>query len=202
VGACVSAWPLLSVSQGGTATGASGVGGTVATFVRSDGSTQVSHDGRALYYFAGDSAAGDTNGEGIVSFGGTWRLARPTAANAPAAPCVTIVGGAWNPTGNDNHPPALNAESVKVRNSCATSQSLTGWRILDYKSAHVFRFPSGFSIRAHATVTVFSGRGTRSATRLYWGRTSGEVWGNTYPERAYLRDAAGRTVSTFTLYPY
>jgi len=200
-GQCVAFWPPLLVAQGGTVTAASGVTGTVGTFARADGSTQVSHAGRALYAFSGDTASGNTNGEGIVSFGGTWHVARPTtAAAAPAG--VRIVGGTWNPPGNDNHPPALNAESVKIKNFSSSRKSLTGWRILDYRGAHVYRFPTGFSIGPGATVTLFSGRGTRTATHLYWGRTTGEVWGNAYPERAYLRDATGRTVSTFTLYPY
>ncbi len=200
-GQCAGAWPPLLVAEGGTATAGSGVGGTVGTFARSDGSTQVSHDGRALYAFSGDTASGNTNGEGIVSFGGTWHVARPTAAAAAPAG-VRIVGGTWNPPGNDNHPPALNAESVKIKNFSSSRKSLTGWRILDYRGAHVYRFPTGFSIGPGATVTVFSGRGTRTATHLYWGRTTGEVWGNAFPERAYLRDAMGKTVSTFTLYPY
>lgn len=120
----------------------------------------------------------------------------------PAPVCLRIVGGTWNPTGNDNRPPALNVESVKIKNFCTTPRSLTGWRVLDYKAAHVYHFPTGFSIRPGVTVTLFSGRGARTATHLYWGRTSSEVWGNAFPERAYLRDVTGRTVSTFTLYPY
>ncbi len=202
VGPCVAFWPPLTVAQGGMATAGSGVNGTVGTVARSDGSTQVSHDGRALYLYGGDAATGDTNGEGIVSFGGTWRVARPTASPAPAPACVRIVGGTWNPPGNDNLAPALNAESVRIRNVCATVKSLTGWRVLDRGVAHVYRFPTGFSIGPGVTVTLFSGRGSRTTTHLYWGRGSGEVWGNAFPERAYLRDATGRTVSTFTLYPY
>ena len=202
IGQCAAAWPPLIVAQGGTVTAGSGVNGTVGTFSRTDGWTQVSHDGRALYFFSGDAAPGDTNGEGIVSFGGTWHVAKSTASAQPAPVSVRFVGGTWNPPGNDNRPPALNAESVKIKNFGTTTKSLTGWRIVDYKAGHVYRFPTGFSIRPSVTVTLFSGRGTRTATHLYWGRTSGEVWGNAYPERAYLRDAMGKTVSTFTLYPY
>lgn len=201
IGQCVVFWPPLMVAQGGTVTAGSGVNGTAGTFVRSDGPTQVTHDGRALYFYSSDAAAGDTTGEGIVSFGGTWRVARPTALSAPAPVCIRIVGGTWNPPGNDNHPPALNAESVKIKNVCTTTKSLTGWRIQDYKAAHVYRFPTGFSIRPGVTVTLFSGRGSRTATHLFWGRTTGEVWGNAFPERAYLRNAAGKTISSFTLYP-
>jgi predicted lipoprotein with Yx(FWY)xxD motif len=202
IGQCATFWPPLIVAQGGTVTAGAGVNGTFATFSRADGWTQVSRNGRALYFFSGDAAPGDTNGEGIVSFGGTWHVARSTDTAAPAPASVRIVGGTWNPPGNDNRLPALNAESVKIKNFGTTTKSLTGWRIVDYKAGHVYRFPTGFSIRPGVTVTLFSGRGTRTATHLYWGRTSGEVWGNAYPERAYLRDATGKTVSTFTLYPY
>jgi predicted lipoprotein with Yx(FWY)xxD motif len=49
-----------------------------ATFVRSDNSvTQLEYLGHPLYTFAPDTAAGQTGGNGIVSFGGTWSVARP-----------------------------------------------------------------------------------------------------------------------------
>jgi len=201
IGPCAAFWPPLLVAPGGAVTAGSGVNGTSGTFARPDGSTQVSHDGRALYLYVGDTAPGDTTGEGIVSFGGTWHVARPTALPSAAAVCLRIVGGAWNPPGEDNAAPALNLESVRIKNVCLTTKSLTGWRIVDYRAAHTYRFPTGFTIRPGVTATLFSGRGIRTATHLYWGRTSGEVWGNAFPERAFLRDAAGRTVSTFTLYP-
>ena len=43
---------------------------------RDDGTNQVTFKLIPLYYFAGDSAAGDTNGEGV---GGVWHLATPTS---------------------------------------------------------------------------------------------------------------------------
>lgn len=68
---CQDSWPPLT---GESATGDDGVAGTFATLVREDGSTQVTYNGMPLYYYAGDSAAGDTNGDGA---GGVWYLARP-----------------------------------------------------------------------------------------------------------------------------
>jgi len=126
-----------------------------------------------------------------------------SAAGAPAAEaasCVRVVGGTWNPPGNDNYPPALNAESVKIKNTCSTSQVLTGWRLHDNKVQHTFRFPSGFKIGPGVTVTIYSGRGTRTATKLYFGFTYGAVWNDTPPERAYLRNAAGTAVSSWSAY--
>jgi hypothetical protein len=45
---------------------------------RADGINQVSYGELPLYRFAGDKAPGDTNGEGIMAFGGVWLAAQPT----------------------------------------------------------------------------------------------------------------------------
>ncbi|MBN8430392.1 thrombospondin type 3 repeat-containing protein [Microbulbifer salipaludis] len=64
---CASNWPPLLVSDG-LASGAAGLG----SVQRNDGNWQVTYDGRPLYFYAGDSAAAQTNGDGI---GGVWWLA-------------------------------------------------------------------------------------------------------------------------------
>ncbi len=38
---------------------------------------QVEYDGHLLYTFSGDLSAGQANGEGIISFSGTWHVATP-----------------------------------------------------------------------------------------------------------------------------
>ncbi len=48
--------------------------GTLTTFARADGSQQVAYNGEPLYYFTGDTAPGDANGEGV---GGVWFIATP-----------------------------------------------------------------------------------------------------------------------------
>jgi predicted lipoprotein with Yx(FWY)xxD motif len=49
-----------------------------AAFTRSDNSVvALEYLGHPLYTFSGDSAAGSTTGNGLVSFGGTWSVARP-----------------------------------------------------------------------------------------------------------------------------
>lgn len=80
-GACATNWPPLTVPTGGTAAGGSGVTGTLSTFARADGTTQVAHNGMPLYYFAGDTKAGDTNGQGS---GGVWFVATPAGGGPPA----------------------------------------------------------------------------------------------------------------------
>ena len=71
-GTCSQNWPALTVSNGVAPQAASGVTGTLGTFARADGTTQVTIAGMPLYYYSGDSKAGDTNGQGKL---GAWFVA-------------------------------------------------------------------------------------------------------------------------------
>lgn len=64
---CVDSWPPFTLESGETVKGGDGVTGAFTMITRQDGSTQVVYAGHPLYYFSGDSAAGDTNGEGLNS---------------------------------------------------------------------------------------------------------------------------------------
>jgi len=133
-----------------------------------------------------------------LALAGVITTASPIPASA--ASCVRISGGRFDAPGNDNYMPYLNGEYIKIHNYCSSAKYLTGWHLSDYGTKHRYAFPSGFRLTAYATVTVYSGTGTRTSTRLYWGRTYGAVWNNTPPERAYLRNAAGTLVSSWSLY--
>ncbi|MDQ2960449.1 MAG: hypothetical protein M3R48_05295 [Candidatus Dormibacteraeota bacterium] len=61
-GACITRWPALTVPAG-TTPSAGSIGGQWGTIARSDGGgTQVTYNGRPLYFFSGDTKPGDTNG--------------------------------------------------------------------------------------------------------------------------------------------
>ena len=60
---CLANWPPLLAED--EPTGGDGVTAELATFERADGDTQVAADGWPLYYFAGDDAPGDANGQGV-----------------------------------------------------------------------------------------------------------------------------------------
>jgi predicted lipoprotein with Yx(FWY)xxD motif len=102
-GQCLTFWPPLLLPAGTTtAAGAAGVTG-LAT-VSAAGGTQVTDNGLPLYTFSIDTAAGMTNGEGKVSFGGTWHVVKTSAAPAattppasvtPPAPTTTSGGGGY-----------------------------------------------------------------------------------------------------------
>ena len=64
---CATAWPPLYDT--GNLTLPAGVGGTLGTTTRTDGKKQVTYNGLPLYYFAGDTAAGMTNGSAIANWG-------------------------------------------------------------------------------------------------------------------------------------
>ena len=59
---CAAAWPPL---QGKPAAGSGADATLIGSIKRSDGSPQGTYAGRPLYYYAGDSAAGDVIGQGI-----------------------------------------------------------------------------------------------------------------------------------------
>ena len=70
-GACATAWPPLRVT--GTPTVGKGAkAALIGTTARTDGKTQVTYNGHPVYTFQGDKKAGDTNGQGLTAFGGTW----------------------------------------------------------------------------------------------------------------------------------
>jgi len=83
-GACAAAWPLLR-PNGATPAAGPGVTAKITTIHRSDGTSQLAADSWPLYTYAGDAAAGDVNGQGISSFGGTWYAVTPSGTKATAA---------------------------------------------------------------------------------------------------------------------
>lgn len=78
-GACASAWPPLT-AKGAPSAGAGVSASDLGTVARSDGSKQVTYKGHPLYYFAGDSGAGQTNGQGSDGFGARWWLVAPSGS--------------------------------------------------------------------------------------------------------------------------
>jgi len=75
-GACAQFWPPLRAS--GAPTAGSGVSASkLGTIRRSDGKPQVTYKGHALYTFVMDTKAGQTHGQGLTAFGGSWFTLSP-----------------------------------------------------------------------------------------------------------------------------
>lgn len=89
--ACAAAWPPVLVPDASEPTAGAGLTGALTTFERPDGGRQVAYAGHPLYFFAQDTAPGDTTGQGV---GGVWFLVTPAGdavaeAAATAAPQKT-----------------------------------------------------------------------------------------------------------------
>jgi predicted lipoprotein with Yx(FWY)xxD motif len=76
-GACANDWPPLTTT-GKLTTGAGVSASALKTERRSDGTMQVTFDGHPLYYYAGDLAPADVNGQGLDMFGAKWFALTPT----------------------------------------------------------------------------------------------------------------------------
>ncbi|HZQ15958.1 MAG TPA: hypothetical protein VFA82_04205 [Gaiellaceae bacterium] len=75
-GLCASYWPPLLTS--GTPAAVRGAKASLLGSIRrADGSRQVTYAGHPVYYFAGDSGRGQTNGEGLKDFGAGWYVLTP-----------------------------------------------------------------------------------------------------------------------------
>jgi len=92
IGACADNWPPLrvrGVPLVGTGAEASAVGRTT----RTDGTSQLTYNGHPLYTFVNDKKAGDTNGEGINAFDGSWFAVSPAGAKVTPPPQPQGGGG-------------------------------------------------------------------------------------------------------------
>ncbi|HTG42084.1 MAG TPA: hypothetical protein VK697_10790, partial [Methylomirabilota bacterium] len=87
IGACAANWPPVAAPSP-LPTSLPGVTGQLGTITRQDGSSQLTVAGHPLYTFAGDSAPGQTNGQGKTLDGGLW-----TVSSAAGAPVTSASAG-------------------------------------------------------------------------------------------------------------
>jgi predicted lipoprotein with Yx(FWY)xxD motif len=90
-GGCAKEWMPFTAS--GKPAAAGGVNAAkIGTTVRDGGQRQVTYAGHPLYYFAGDSTAGQTSGQGLDDFGGVWSVVTPAGTAVAAGPGSTSSG--------------------------------------------------------------------------------------------------------------
>jgi predicted lipoprotein with Yx(FWY)xxD motif len=80
-GKCLVAWPPVVADSADPQV--DGVTGNVGTITRDDGTVQATLDGWPLYYWQGDTAPGDTTGQGVQ---GVWWVLTPDGAPVSTAP--------------------------------------------------------------------------------------------------------------------
>ena len=90
-GTCAKIWPPLMTS-GAPKAGGGAQAAKLGTIKRTDGKTQVTYDGHPLYTYTADMSPGETSGNGITSFGGSWHTLGPSGSEANS-----LTGGGIRP---------------------------------------------------------------------------------------------------------
>jgi predicted lipoprotein with Yx(FWY)xxD motif len=96
-GSCATYWPPV-IGKPAAAAGAS-LPHALGSITRSNGQVQATYAGHPLYTYVGDTAAGDTKGNGLKLSGGLWWAATPsgskltTAAAKPSSSGSSSSGG-------------------------------------------------------------------------------------------------------------
>ena len=106
-GKCASFWPpLISVGKPRAVLGARA--SLLGTTKRADGRLQVTYNHHPLYTFVKDTRKGQTKGEGLKAFGGTWDLISPAGAkilrHAPAPSGIPQHNGGDHDSDNNGGP--------------------------------------------------------------------------------------------------
>lgn len=96
-GACAATWPPL-VARGHVHAAGQAKASQLGTSSRGAGVRQVTYHGRPLYYFANDSAPGQTSGQGLSSFGAPWWVVAP--GGRPITHAMSGSGGSGSSTGS------------------------------------------------------------------------------------------------------
>jgi predicted lipoprotein with Yx(FWY)xxD motif len=91
-GACAGEWPPAT-ANGHPKAGSKVDQAMLGTSKRSDGTSQLTYNGHPLYRYAGDAAAGDTNGQGLTFFGGTWNVVSPAGQKIEGHAATSSMNG-------------------------------------------------------------------------------------------------------------
>jgi predicted lipoprotein with Yx(FWY)xxD motif len=92
-GGCAANWPFVPAPAALPAS-LPAVTGKLGTTTHADGAHQLTIAGHPVYTFAGDSAPGQTNGQGITLDGGLWTVMSPAGA-----PVTSQAGGSTQGAG-------------------------------------------------------------------------------------------------------
>lgn len=114
---------------------------------------------------------------GLWSFESTTATTTTTTSeqsNSDGGESLSVARLHVDADGNDHE--NENGEYVVFENTGDSPIDFTGWSLRD-EADHVYYFPDGFTLEPGATVTVYTGSGSNSASKLYWGSDSA-IWNN------------------------
>jgi predicted lipoprotein with Yx(FWY)xxD motif len=78
-GGCATIWPPV-IAPDPLPTSLPDVSGDIGSTTRTDGSKQLTIAGHPVYTYSGDTAPGDTNGQGLELNGGEWNVVSPAGS--------------------------------------------------------------------------------------------------------------------------
>ncbi len=121
-GSCDVEWPPVLLPAGATkAVGGSGISG-LGTIRRSGGQPQVTYHGIPLYTFAGDTAPGQTNGQGVL---GDWFVIKVTGSSPGATTTTTAPAGSSTTTTPGSAATTTSGTSPTTTTSGSTTSTTT-----------------------------------------------------------------------------
>ncbi|MDA8789396.1 discoidin domain-containing protein [Pseudomonadales bacterium] len=205
-GGCATSWPPLLVTDG-VASGVPNLG----TTTRSNGDVQATYNNQPLYYYAGDTATGDTNGDGL---GGTWHVVAAESviplfdATTPLEPVSSYVRGdgvvvtRFGDRGRDRHAKDIGYyDPNNIQNSDHYDHYLAHY--WEYRTARVQfedHVPNGQSLIKATYITEsrlgakefrvwFSGITTTG--QFHWNPTASEVDSGTFDDNFQKVSSSG-----------
>jgi hypothetical protein len=101
---------------------------------------------------------------------------------------IKIVAYNYDAPGNDHY--NLNGEWVRIKNTGSYAVPIDKF-VLSDAAGHSFLFPY-LTIGPRVSVTIYTGSGTNTSTKLYWG--SGRAIWNNDGDTIYLKDCTGRLI--------
>lgn len=117
---------------------------------------------------------------------GVWGYTRPEP-NSMSGIHVTTVHADAEGYDHEN----LNGEYIELTNYRTSAVDMSGWTLSD-SAGHTFNFPTGFSLDAGDSVTIYTGSGTDTSAELYWGADAA-IWNNG-GDTIYLINSDGDTI--------
>jgi hypothetical protein len=89
----------------------------------------------------------------------------------------------------------LNTEYIVLKNTTSSAVQLKGWKVISAPSTdHQFYVFGRTKLAAGHTITLYTGKGTDTASKRYWNSTTPK-WNND-GDKAVLKNASGTTVDT------
>jgi predicted lipoprotein with Yx(FWY)xxD motif len=92
-GECLEYWPPVASPGSGKVPSISGISAKLGVTTTMDGTSMLTANGWPLYTYEDDKAPGDVNGQGVMTFGGTWYALSPAGEPIKSAPSSSDTGG-------------------------------------------------------------------------------------------------------------